>query len=96
MTAAKARYCEIWLTTANGKYRVSARLSEKVAVPDDMRCGVPKGQSERVCVTNWYPTIGQARERAVKLCEHLQRRKIKVLFLFELRLPVLNDLHSED
>jgi len=96
MTAAKACYCEIWLTTANGKYCVSARLPEAVAVPDDMLCGVPKGQSERVCVTSWYPTIAQARERAIKLSEHLQRRKVKVLFLFELRLPVLDDLYSQD
>jgi hypothetical protein len=95
MTVAKLRYSEIWLTTANGKFRVSTRLPKKVVVPDDMRCGVPKGQKERVCVSTWYPTIGQARERAVKLCEYLQRQKAKVIFLFELRLPVLEDLNVE-
>jgi hypothetical protein len=60
-----------------------------------MRCGVPAGEKERVCVSTWYPTIHEARERAVKLCESLQRRKAKVLFLFELRLPVVGDLDAE-
>jgi len=92
MTVAKRCYCEIWLATANGKYRVSARLPDEVAVPKDMFCGVPEGERERVCVSAWYPTIRQAQERAVKLNEDMRRKKIKVLFLFELRLPVLDDL----
>jgi hypothetical protein len=95
MTVAKPCFCEIWLATANGKYCVSARLPEEAAVPDDMLCGVPEGERQRVCVSTWYPTIRQAQERAIKLSEHLQRKKIKVLFLFELRLPILGDLHAK-
>jgi hypothetical protein len=95
MAVAKHRYCEIWLATANGKYRVSARLPEEVAVPDDLRCGIPEGEHDRVCVSAWYPTIHQARDRAIELSEHLQRKKFKVLFLLELRSPVLGDLHAK-
>lgn len=95
MTVAKPCYCEIWLTTDKGKYRVSARLPEDVAVPSGMRCGVPEGEEQRVCVSKWYPTIHQARDHAIKLNEDLQRKKVKVLFLFELRSPILGDLHAK-
>jgi len=87
MTVAKPCYCEIWLTTANGKYCVSARLPTDVAVPDDMSCDASEASRERLCTSAWYPTIHEAREHAVKLSQHLQRKKVKVLFLFELRQP---------
>jgi hypothetical protein len=96
MSSNKAKYCEIWLSTQNGKFRVSSRLPDDVVLPSDFLCAIPQGEEARVCVSNWFSTIHEARDRAVQLNDDLRRQGCKVLFFFELRLPLIGDLHAHN
>lgn len=94
MSSGKAKYCEIWLSTQNGKFRVSSRLPDNVILPPDFLCAVPQGEDTRICVSSWFSTIQEARDRAIQLNDDLRRQGYKVLFFFELRLPLIGDLHA--
>lgn len=94
MSDAKSQYCEIWLSTDKGKYRVSSRIPEHVTLPDDFLCATPEGEQERICVSIWYTTIREASDRAVQLSDYLRSNSHKVMFFFEVRLPRIGDVHA--
>jgi hypothetical protein len=94
MSDAKSQYCEIWLSTDKGKYRVSSRLPEDVKLPDGIICAKPEGKQERICVSIWYSTVSEARDRAISLSNHLRSNGHKVMFFFEIRLPLIGDIHT--
>ncbi len=85
-------FCEIWLSAKNGRYRVSVRVPEHAEVPSDILCET--NNQERICVSAWYRTIAEARDRAVLLQTQLRQRGYRILFIFEVRLPLVGDLHA--
>ncbi len=87
-------YCEIWLSTKNGKYRVSAQVPEKAEVPNDFLCET--NEQERICVSPWFRTITEARDRAVLLQTQLRQLGYRILFYFEVRLTRVGDLHTSN
>ncbi len=90
----KSQYCEIWISTDRGKYRVSSRLPDEAELPNDILCAKPEGKQERICVSNWYNTIHEASDRAIQLSNYLQSNGYKVMFFFEVRLPLVGDIHT--
>lgn len=94
MGEGKSLYCEIWISTDKGKYRVSSRLPDDVLLPDDILCATPEGEQERICVSTWYDTLREAIDRAIQLSNYLQSNDNKVMFFFEVRLPLVGDIHA--
>ncbi len=80
-------YCEIWLSTKNADYRVSVRVPEHAEVPNDFLCETK--EQERICVSSWYRTITEARDRAVKLQTQLRLLGYRIMFLFEVRPAII-------
>ncbi|MFW9831883.1 MAG: hypothetical protein ACFFD8_08910 [Candidatus Thorarchaeota archaeon] len=93
-TLRECKYPEIWLSTYEGHFRVSAHFPPIVEVPSDFRCLTPKGETIPVCVSPLYKTIHEAKGRAAALQEELQNQGCKVLFFFELRPPVIGNPHE--
>lgn len=94
MSEVKSPYCEIWISTDKGKYRVSSRIPEQVELPDDILCATPEGEYERICVSIWYNTIQEASDRAILLSNYLRSNGHKVMFFFEVRLPRIGNIHA--
>jgi len=90
----KPHYCEIWLSTDGSRYRVAASLPDHVTVPEDFLCAMTQGELGRVCVSTWYDTLKEARERALQLLARLKHHGHQVIFYFEIRIRCVGDLHE--
>ena len=90
----ECKYAEIWLSTFDGQFRVSSRLPSHVKIPSDFLCATPEGESIPVCVSSLFTSIHDAKGRAAALQDDLQNQGCKVMFFFELRPPLVGNLHE--
>ena len=94
MASSKANYCEIWLSTDGDQYRVALRARGDTPVPPGFICDIPEGESDPVCVSQWYSSVKEAKYHALTLHQDLQQQECKVMFYFEIRLPIVGNLHE--